>query len=70
MQLTKREKEVLKMLCLPNPEIAKRLFISLPTVKRHVHNISNKFPEISSRRTLLVEAVKRGIIKLEDVITK
>jgi len=70
MKLTKREKEVLKMLCLTNPEIAKRLFVELSTVKGHVHNIFNKFPEVANRTSLLIEAVKRKIIKLEDVITK
>jgi LuxR family transcriptional regulator, maltose regulon positive regulatory protein len=42
--LTERESEILRLLAagLSNREIAQRLFISLGTVKVHVHNISEK----------------------------
>ena len=39
--LTEREKQVLKLLCLPNSEIAQRLCITAITVKSHVRNIFN-----------------------------
>jgi two-component system, NarL family, nitrate/nitrite response regulator NarL len=42
--LTAREKEILSLLAagLSNKEIATRLFIGVPTVKTHVHNILRK----------------------------
>jgi two-component system, NarL family, nitrate/nitrite response regulator NarL len=42
--LTPREREVIKLIDagLSNQEIARRLFIELPTVKSHVHNILEK----------------------------
>lgn len=71
MKLSEREKEVLKMMCLPNKVIAKRLVISLSTTKRHIHNIFNKLYAIENNRAaVVVEAVKRNIIKLEEVITE
>lgn len=70
-QLTRREKEVLKMLCLPNREIAERLCISSRTVKTHVNHIFNKLPILNSnRQTLLIEAIKQKIIQIEEVITE
>ena len=44
-QLTFRETEVIKLLCLgySNFEIAKELFISIHTVKAHVSSIIYKF---------------------------
>ncbi len=43
--LTRREKEVLALVCLDNRnhEIAKELGISVPTVKTHLQNIFDKF---------------------------
>ena len=43
-KLSLREQEVLQLIAagLSNREIAERLFISLPTVKNHVHNILTK----------------------------
>lgn len=70
-QLTRREKEILKMLCLSNREIAKRLCISPFTVRTHVNHIFNKLIILNSnRQTLLIEAVKRNLIKIEEVITE
>ncbi len=42
--LTNREMEVLRFLCegLSNQEIAAKLFISVGTIKTHIHNIFNK----------------------------
>ncbi len=55
--LTTREMEVLKLIesGLSNAEIAAKLFISLPTVKRHISNIYFKLG--SNNRT---QAVSRG----------
>jgi len=55
--LSERELEVLKLLAegLSNQEIAERLFISLPTVKKHTGNLFAKF-NVSSR----TQAIARG----------
>ena len=53
-QLTVREREVLE-LCydgMTNPEIAAALYISLNTVKRHLHNIFEKL-DVSTRIELV-----------------
>lgn len=59
--LTNRQKEVLK--CVidgdSNPEIAKKLSISLSTVKAHVSAIIDKF-HVESRIDVTREAMKRG----------
>lgn len=71
MKLTEREKEVLKMLCLPNKIIAKNLNISLSTTKRHIHNIFNKLCFVTPNRcAIILFAVKEHIIRLEEVITE
>jgi LuxR family maltose regulon positive regulatory protein len=48
--LSEREREVLRLIAsgLTNPEIAAHLFLSVGTVKRHVHNIFLKL-EVTSR---------------------
>lgn len=69
MSLTKREMEIIKMLCLTDKEIAHKLSIKKCTVKTHVRNLLNKLCEYK-RINLLITAIKQGIIKLEDVITK
>lgn len=70
MKLTKREKEILKMLCLPNKSIAKKLNISLSTTKRHINHIFNKLYTPANRASIVIEALKQNIIKLEEVITE
>ncbi len=49
--LSERELEVLRLMSvgLSNPQIAEQLFITVGTVKRHVHNIFLKL-EVSNRR--------------------
>ena len=42
MTLTQRELEVLKLLCLSDKDIAKRLIITPSTVKCHVRNLLDK----------------------------
>ncbi len=62
--LTDREMEVLHLLCdgLSNQEIATRLFLSVGTVKTHIHNIFNKL-DVRDRPQAIAEARK---IKLLD----
>jgi LuxR family maltose regulon positive regulatory protein len=61
--LTDRELEVLHLLeeRLTNPEIADRLFVSLPTVKSHTRSIYGKLG-VHSRRQAVAQAKKLGIL--------
>jgi LuxR family maltose regulon positive regulatory protein len=61
--LTERELEVLHLLAegLTNPEIARRLFISLPTVKSHTSNIYGKLG-VHNRKKAVTQARALGIL--------
>lgn len=61
--LTVRELEVLRLIAagLGNPEIALRLVVSVPTVKKHINNIFAKL-QAQSRTQALVRAHERGLI--------
>ncbi|EHK9493926.1 response regulator transcription factor [Enterococcus faecalis] len=54
-QLTQREREVLSLLleCKTNQDIANELFLSIGTVKTHIHNIFVKL-EVSKRAEVFV----------------
>ncbi len=67
--LTNREKQVLKLIFLNNKDIAKRLVISPATVSTHLQNIRYKLA-VSTRIGMLVEALKSGIIKLDEIEVK
>ncbi len=62
--LTDRELEVLHLLAqdFSNREIGEQLFISVHTVKNHVHNILDKL-EVDDRFQAAQLAVKKGLIK-------
>ncbi len=66
--LSEREKEMLKLLAtgMGNKEIARKLCLSLRTVKAHMSNIFTKM-NVASRSEALVEALRSGLISLEDV---
>ncbi|MGD9049584.1 MAG: LuxR C-terminal-related transcriptional regulator, partial [Anaerolineae bacterium] len=61
--LTPRELEVLRLLAegLTNPEIARRLVVSLPTVKSHARNIYGKLG-VHGRREAVDQARELGIL--------
>lgn len=61
--LTPREEEILKLLAAgcTNLQIAKKLFISIYTVKNHVHNILEKLG-ISNRAQLVSYALTSGLV--------
>lgn len=65
-ELTKREKEVLKLVCdgLYNKEIADRLGISEKTVKNHVSSILRKFG-VFDRTQAVIYAVRNSILDLK-----
>lgn len=66
MTLTQRELEVLRLLCLSDKDIAKRLIISIRTVKCHVHNILNELV-CENRQKALIKALKLKIISIDEV---
>ena len=61
--LTKREKEVLRLMALgrSNAEIAEELIISEHTAKAHVCHILEKF-RVHDRILAVVKAIRAGII--------
>lgn len=61
--LSERELEVLKLIVdgHSNQEIAKKIFVSLATVKTHVRNILNKL-SVDDRTQAAVKAMKEGLI--------
>jgi DNA-binding NarL/FixJ family response regulator len=67
-QLSSRELEVLDLTAqgMSNKEIAKKLFLSVRTVKAHMGSIFNKM-EVSSRTEAIVKGVREGLLKLEKL---
>ena len=61
--LTDRELEILDLLSggLSNQQIAERLFLSLSTIKTHVHHIISKL-EVSDRTQAAVRAIRLGLV--------
>ena len=70
MNLTKKERHILPMLALPVKDVAERLGIAKPTFFAHLTNISYKFPEQPNKFCILLEAVKQGIITLDEIVTE
>jgi LuxR family transcriptional regulator, maltose regulon positive regulatory protein len=62
--LTEREQEVLALVCegLSNQEIARKLTLSVGTVKTHIHNIFGKLG-VSSRPQAIAKATKLGLMR-------
>jgi DNA-binding NarL/FixJ family response regulator len=65
--ITPKEREILSLIAegRANKEIATLLAISEDTVKRHVSNILNKL-EVNDRAQAVVEAIRRGIVRMAD----
>lgn len=61
--LTRREQEVLKLLCqhLTDPEIAERLFLSPRTASNHVASIISKLG-VANRREAIAFATQHGLV--------
>ena len=67
--LSRREREVLALTAegFTNRQIARRLVISLPTVKRHVQNVLAKL-EVASRQQAAQLYAELGLAEREDQI--
>lgn len=61
LRLTSREMEILRLIAdsLPNKSIARRLGLSIHTVKNHVHNILEKL-QVETRNQAVEAAEQRG----------
>jgi DNA-binding NarL/FixJ family response regulator len=69
-QLTAREREVLRLIAwenLSNKQIAKRLHVSLYTVKNHVHNIIEKL-DVEDRHGAAQLAQRRNLISVDKAM--
>lgn len=68
IELTPRENEILKLLAsgFTNNDIAKRLVISVYTVKNHVHNIFDKVG-VANRAQLVAFALTKGLVSGETL---
>jgi DNA-binding NarL/FixJ family response regulator len=66
--LTPREREVLRQVALgrSNREIGEALFISEETVKTHVGSLLSKL-QVNNRAQAIVQALKRGLVSLEEL---
>lgn len=65
--ITLREREILALVAKgrANKEIAAELGIAEDTVKRHISNLLQKL-EVSDRAQATAEAIRRGIIRVEE----
>ena len=68
MKISKREREVLGLICLTNSQIARRLNISVRTVKTYVRHLFEKLG-CQNRTEAIAKAIKKGIIKADEIIT-
>lgn len=68
-KLTQKELQVLQLLCLSNKEIAQILWLSNGTVKNYIESLLRKFGS-KSRTTILIKALKAGVLTLDEVVTK
>lgn len=65
-RLTNRQKEILRLACLPNNDIAARLCLSLPTVKAHFNNICNILAA-ANRAEAMIKALRKNEIELDEI---
>ena len=67
MKISKRERDVLCLMCLSNKQIAERLNISIVTVKTYIVNLLNKFVT-NNRSQVIICALKQNVIDLQDIV--
>ena len=66
MKISKREREVLGLICLTNPQIARRLNISIRTVKTYVRHLFEKLG-CENRTEAAIKALKQNVIDIEEL---
>lgn len=66
MNLSKREKEVLRLLFFSYAEIAEKLFIQPSTAKTHGNRILEKL-SCKTKGAAVIKAIKQGLIDIEEV---
>lgn len=69
MNITKRERDILRRVTFENKEIARQLNIKIPTVKTYLNSLFDKFV-CETRTELLAKAIQKEILKPEEIITK
>jgi len=67
LKISKRERDVLCLMCLSNKQIAERLNISIVTVKTYIVNLLNKFVT-NNRSQVIICALKQNVIDLQDIV--
>ena len=70
IKLTKREHQVLTLLALPYKDIANKLGVECSTVRCHISHLSYKFPEQINKVSIMIEALKLGLIELDEIVTE
>ncbi len=65
--LTERQKEVLRLACFSNKEIARRLCIQKCTVATHFNDIRARLIPATNKASMLVEGIRRKEINIEEV---
>ena len=69
MELTKREKEVLRYISLPAQEIAERMNLSHTTIITYLRFLRVKL-NANNTRTALVNALKNKVITTDELVTE
>ena len=67
-KLTKRQKQILSLFYFENRVIANKLNLQESTVKTHSNDIKNIL-NMDSKTKCLIYALKKGILKLEEIET-
>ena len=67
--ISPREIEVAKLLCLPDSKIAEKLNITVSTVQTHRLHLREKTGRVS-RPSVLIELIRAGIIDINEVETE
>lgn len=66
---SKRELEFARLLCLPDPEIARRLIVSTSTARTHIVKFRQKTCT-STKAGALIELIKAGLVNIDEVETE
>lgn len=65
--LTKREYDILPLLCLDTSDILDILCVENSTFKTHLHNIYSKF-KVTNRTAALMVALRNGLVDFDKIL--